>query len=408
VIVSGTWDGAVQAWDLIQRIPLRDRASGHDDAVRAVALGELNGNPAVVSGGEDGTVRVSELTQDTSTSGGHGHARHVHYPRAVAVGELSGRPVVVSGGWDGTLQVWDLADGTPIGDPLVGHVQNSYGSSDVRAVAVGRLGGRPVAVSGGADGTVRVWDLTRGTPIGDPLTHDEDYDSYSDVRAVTLGTWEGSPVIVSIFGSTVRVWDLARQTPIGEPIPGPALGVPRYGLQGIYALAVGYRSGRAVIVSGSATGTVRVSDLALGTPVGDPLISEQYDALGTQIGISAIAVGDWAGRQVVVAGYGETVRIWDLEDGTPVGDPFTGHKVSALAVAESAGNPAIVSSGYDGTVRLWDATSNQKKIVEVGASINSLALTPTGKCVLSCSMGVVVLDLKLSQPLSHAVPPAPV
>ena len=41
---------------------------------------------------------------------------------AVAVGALpDGTPVIVSGGGDGTVRVWRLADGTPVGEPLTGH-----------------------------------------------------------------------------------------------------------------------------------------------------------------------------------------------------------------------------------------------------------------------------------------------
>ena len=41
---------------------------------------------------------------------------------AVAVGALpDGTPVIVSGGGDGTVRVWRLADGTPVGEPLHGH-----------------------------------------------------------------------------------------------------------------------------------------------------------------------------------------------------------------------------------------------------------------------------------------------
>ena len=63
--------------------------------------------------------------------------------------------MAVSGGDDRTVRVWDLASGTPAGDPFTGH------DGAVRAVAVGELDGRPVAVSGGDDRTVRVWDLAQ-------------------------------------------------------------------------------------------------------------------------------------------------------------------------------------------------------------------------------------------------------
>ena len=82
---------------------------------------------------------------------------------AVAAAELDGRPVVISGGSDGTVRVWDLATGTPVGDPFTGH------SDPVNAVAAAELDGRPVVISGSSDGTVRVWDLATGDPGRRPV-----------------------------------------------------------------------------------------------------------------------------------------------------------------------------------------------------------------------------------------------
>ncbi len=92
---------------------------------------------------------------------------HTDGVTAVAVGALpDGTPVIVSGGIDGTVRVWRLADGAPVGDPITGH------TGRVEAVAVGALpDGTPVIVSGGGtgDGTVRVWRLADGVPVGEPL-----------------------------------------------------------------------------------------------------------------------------------------------------------------------------------------------------------------------------------------------
>ena len=89
---------------------------------------------------------------------------HDGWVRAVAAGILPDRtPIVISGGSDGTVRVWQLADGVPVGQPLAGH------GSAVNAVAFGRLpDGTPVIVSGGDDGTVRVWRLADGVPVGGP------------------------------------------------------------------------------------------------------------------------------------------------------------------------------------------------------------------------------------------------
>ena len=111
---------------------------------------------------------------------------------AVAAGALpDGTPVIISGSDDGTVRVWRLADGTPVGEPLAGH------DGGVRAVAAGALpDGTPVIISGSGDRTVRVWRMADGTPVGEPLTgHD------SGVDAVAAGALpDGTPVIIS--GST--------------------------------------------------------------------------------------------------------------------------------------------------------------------------------------------------------------
>ena len=69
---------------------------------------------------------------------------------------------LVSGGDDGTLRLWDAQTGRPIGDPL------TRASRRVRSVAVTPDGRR--LVSGGWDGTLRLWDAQTGQPIGAPLT----------------------------------------------------------------------------------------------------------------------------------------------------------------------------------------------------------------------------------------------
>ena len=85
--------------------------------------------------------------------------RHRGMVNAVAMAELEGRSVVVTGGDDGVVRVWDLATGAPVGDTQTGH------EGAVNALALAELDGRLLVVSGGEDGTVRVWELS-GAPRG--------------------------------------------------------------------------------------------------------------------------------------------------------------------------------------------------------------------------------------------------
>ncbi len=255
-------------------------------------------------------------------------ASHHEQVNAVAVAELDGRPVVISGSSDGTVRVWDLATGAPVGTPFTGHC------APVFAVAVAELDGRPVVIS--ASNRVRVWDLATGAPVGAPFTSHSWF-----VRAVAGAELDGRPV--GIYGSgdrTVLVWDLATGAPVGTPFTGHDFHV--------FALAVAQLNGRPVVVSGSGDRTVRVWDLATGAPVGAPFTGHDNT-------VSAVAVAELNGRPVVISA-GWTVRVSDLATGAPVGAAFTGHgaPVFAVAVAELDGRPVVVSGSDDGTVGVWD------------------------------------------------------
>jgi hypothetical protein len=61
---------------------------------------------------------------------------------------------IVSGSDDGTLRLWDATDGTPLGEPLTGH------DGGVNSVAYSPDGS--AIVSGSDDGTLRLWDAMDG------------------------------------------------------------------------------------------------------------------------------------------------------------------------------------------------------------------------------------------------------
>jgi WD40 repeat protein len=257
---------------------------------------------------------------------------HTGTVSAVTTAQLNGRPVAVSGSWDKTLRVWDLATGTPVGAPFTGHTNLVLG------VATAQLDGRPVAISAGKDNTVRVWDLATGAPVGTPFTGHTD-----TVFAVAAAQLDGRPVVVSASADhTVRVSDLATGAPVGTPLTGHT--------SHVFALTVAQLNGRPVVVTASADRTLRVWDLATGAPVGNPLT-------GHTDYVTAVTTARLDGRPVVISGSADrTVRVWDLATGAPVGTPFTGHtdQVTAVATAQLSGRTVVLSSSLDGTVRVWD------------------------------------------------------
>ena len=165
----------------------------------------------------------------------------------------------------------------------------------------------------------------------------------STVTSVAAAELDGRPVIISGGEDrSVRIWDLATGTPIGDPLMGHT--------DWVQVVAAAQLDGRPVVISGSADQTVRVWDLATGELVGEPLIG--HTGL-----VTSVAAAELDGRPVVISGSADqTVRIWDLATSTVASYAFIGHDgaVTSVAAAELDGRPVVISGSADQTVRVWD------------------------------------------------------
>ncbi|MFC8660591.1 hypothetical protein ACFUI0_00025, partial [Streptomyces sp. NPDC057199] len=182
---------------------------------------------------------------------------HEHAVNAVASVLVGGRPVAITGAADGIVLMWDLTTGHMVGQPLLGP------DSAINAVACAVVEGRPVAVTGSADGTVSMWELA-AEQFADELQS----DLTPAINAAACVEMEGGPVAVTgSFNGTLQVWDLVTGRLVGEPLlghEGP-----------VWAVACAVVDGRPVAVSGSADGTVLVRDLVTGRLVGEPLLGHE-------------------------------------------------------------------------------------------------------------------------------------
>jgi len=219
VLVSGSDDGTVRLWDAVsgevikvfRRFPaLRLAVRPRIGSVRSVALGHTRERTIVVAGGADGVVRLWDATGGDRIGVLHGHSGEV---TAVAIGQVGKRNVVVSGGDDGTVRLWSAANFEPIRvfkrspDRWLGIRPGQ--TSCIRSVALGQVGEQNVVASGGDDGTVRLWDAAGGEALGVLQGHS------SDVTAVALGSVGGRDILVSGgYDGTVRIHDARSTKPL--------------------------------------------------------------------------------------------------------------------------------------------------------------------------------------------------
>ncbi|KAG8896722.1 hypothetical protein FRC00_005406, partial [Tulasnella sp. 408] len=154
---------------------------------------------------------------------------------------------LASGSYDGTIRLWDVAAGAPVGEPLKGH------TSWVLSVAFSPDG--KTLASGSHDQTIRLWDVAAGAPVGEPLK-----GHTREVNSVAFSP-DGKTLASGSYDQTIRLWDVAAGAPVGEPLKGHTNLV----------VSVAFSPDGKTLASGSADQTIRLWDVAAGAPIGEPL-----------------------------------------------------------------------------------------------------------------------------------------
>ncbi|WP_433618142.1 AAA family ATPase [Dactylosporangium sp. CA-139114] len=198
-LAGGADDGTIRVWEpdpradgpapepAVAEVAAQPADGGRDD--RVWALIDAAGREVRVVATVDGAVSVTPPGVSSpvplAVTPGAGPLR-----RAIALVGADRRSLVATAFDDGTIRVWNAATGLPRGKPLVGH------DDWVNALAVVlRPAGPPLLVSGGDDGSVRLWDPEDGAllhtiPLG--------------LRVVTLAA-EGADLLVGTDEGTLRL-----------------------------------------------------------------------------------------------------------------------------------------------------------------------------------------------------------
>ncbi|MEU5884967.1 serine/threonine-protein kinase [Spirillospora sp. NPDC047279] len=230
---------------------------------------------------------------------------------ALTIGTLrDGRPVAVSGAADGMVAYWDLKDRKGIGD-VAAYTRTGC---EIGALATGTVDGRAVVLSGGDascstgllglgqkhDYSIIAMDLaTRAHLFTLP-------ESGGGVSEMALGTVNGVPMAISYDGSA-RLWNLRTRKEAKKALR----------LQNVHA--VGFRDGRPLVLAHKGK-TVVATDLLTGKAAGP--------GIGLAAGGAGADLATLAGRTVIVT-YAprrtdgpDLVRMWDLTTGRATGEPL--------------------------------------------------------------------------------------
>ncbi|REF00533.1 NB-ARC domain-containing protein [Thermomonospora umbrina] len=401
-------------WTLNDQI----EAAGHIGAVTSLDTTD----DLLVSGGEDGTVRLWRLSDHALERVMRGHTGWVY---AVAISP--DKRVIASAGDDRTIRLWNLSTGEPEG-VLLGHTRR------VRALAFtsdGRL------VSGAEDGLVLLWSMetasllramrTPGCPIWSVAVASDDaliaatgedefvrlYDPATGelVREepghrdwIRTVDFHGQALVTGAGDHTVRVWTISdRSLSLSHTIDVPSR---------VRAVAA---AGPDVVIAAGEDATVR----AYNPPT---LISEQAAprsvdwirsiALGTEgaviAGCEDGSIRIFDGRRLTLLCHGSNttwstgfsgplalmgradgaIAFRSLETGRPTSDLHIG---SGRVWSMAATSAVAVAACGDGAVRLWSTHDDWTLLLnEEEKRTWSVAINQAGTHVAASSSGGIV------------------
>ena len=330
VVATASDDGTARVWEVASRKELQ-QLNGHTGPITSVAYSP--DGDAIATVGADKQVRIWDAGTGNGRTPPLSNSRPVT-AMAYSPRRASARMVTVDEG--ATVRIWDLTS-RRYQEPEEGH------EDSVCAVAF-RLDGSAFATASD-DQTILIWDAATGRPVKRLRGHRGPVSSVA---------YRGDGTIVSGGrDGTVRVWksDTDTEQPQNAETDIDHAQEVFSGFFGeVRSVACSLRGDSAAIAAAGGDGTILVWDVGTREQLarleshGGPVYSMAYDPTGSVI---AAACSDG------------TVKMWDAI--TFAQRPqLTGHTSAVRSLAFSPDGTRIATCGYDGTIRVWDARTSEQ------------------------------------------------
>ena len=201
-------------------------------------------------------------------------------------------------------------------------------------------------ITGGADRTVRMWDLTANNP-SDTSEILGRHNRFGDIGVIAISPYDQWVVTGEGFQNycedcEAKIWNLGdggsvnrlRATLVGHTEP-------------IERILLTSDSQRAI--TASQDGTARIWDVRNTGTLTNSIVLRGHTGAIVSTALSA------DNRWLVTGSEDGTARVWDLAASDPNERSVTlnGHKGPVTAVMIKADNNAIITTGADGTIRSW-------------------------------------------------------
>lgn len=343
-ILLSSSDSSIQLWDLSTG---KKTISFRTPSIRSIAISP--DGKTLATGGYEGLYlwNLESGTLKTELSG------HLGFVVNSITFSPDGR-TIVSGGY-GDLSLWDVESGARK-MAIANHsssVNSITFSPDNKTFAIGHWY------------KINLWDTVnlqlKSTFIGSRFTYNTSLDFSLD----------GS-ILASVIWGGISLWDVNIGVPIGV-VSGYGSGSGIRGTRSGYSSVVFSPDGQ--LLAG-ANGDTTIHLLKGGRTYIGSLI-------GHTDSVTSIAFNN-SGRFLASGSYDNTVRLWDVVEGTNI-STFEGHTDVVYCVDLSPDARHIASGSKDKSIIIWDVQSGNQKYVLTGHTdeVHSVKFSPDGQTLVS-------------------------
>jgi WD40 repeat protein len=329
------------------------RSGEYELALKNGPLGlRISPEKMTIKRGETELATIKRVTMPVLVKVGEERRFEGHTKGACGVAFSPDGRYALSGGGDGTVRLWEVATGREVrrfSGPPNRHLEGVAFSPDGR---------QALTASCGDGGTVQLWDVNTGKEI-------RELKGYTGGGHRVAISPDGRRALCGSAHSTMRLWDLHS----GNELP----------CFPVEAVGVAFSpDGRRALAGGNDT-LVRLWDVETGAG-----IRNLSGHKGSHVTDVVFLPG---GRQALSCSYDQTLRLWDLDSGEEI-RVFRGHTHDVLKVAISRDGRYALSASRDRTVRLWNLQTGKELHCFTGHTdaVVGVAISPDGKFGLSGSL----------------------
>lgn len=223
---------------------------------------------------------------------------------------------------------------------LVGH------EGSVNCVAVSPNG--KTLLSGGSDGTIRVWDLETGK-----LKHSQDAKSGS-ITSLSISP-DGKTLVNTSSHHKIKIWDIRREKITFQQILKTQ--------QGVIVSFIALSSDKKTLFCGTPENSIQLFNIDTGS----------YKNMGGTQPVTAYAIS--SDRQIIVSGK-KNISIWDVNKQKLKYTLQSPSEVKLLAITPD--KATLVGTCANNTINIWNIATGEIKYTNE-CFLDCLIISPNGK-----------------------------